>query len=136
MVLFKGNGFDGADLSLLELWIGVSAAVMILFYLAVMSGANPVARRSVKELLGGRVAFAFYGGTLMIGLIVPIGIGLLGLTTRALVRRLRRGRPRLGNRRFFRQVHNRQGGHLHAAAAAGNAGDPVMGANVKTLCKS
>ena len=81
VVLFKGNGFDGADLSLLELWIGVSAAVMILFYLAVMSGANPVARRSVKELLGGRVALAFYGGTLIIGLIVPIGIGLLGLTT-------------------------------------------------------
>jgi formate-dependent nitrite reductase membrane component NrfD len=81
VILFKGAGFSGADLALLELWIGVSAAVMILFYLAVMSGTNSVARRSVKELLGGRVAFSFYGGTLTVGLVVPIGIGLLGLTT-------------------------------------------------------
>jgi formate-dependent nitrite reductase membrane component NrfD len=79
--LFDGGNLGGWDLGLLELWIGVSAAVMILFYLAVMSGANPVARRSVRELLGGRVALSFYGGTLAIGLLVPIVIGLLGLTT-------------------------------------------------------
>lgn len=79
--LFYGRNLDGWDLGLVELWIAVSAAVMILFYLAVMSGANPVARRSVEELLGGRVAFSFYGGTLAIGLVVPIAIGLLSLTT-------------------------------------------------------
>lgn len=81
VVLLQGNNLDGWDLGLLELWIGISAAVMILFYLAVMSSSNPVARRSVQELLGGRVALAFYGGTLAIGLVVPIAIGLLGLTT-------------------------------------------------------
>jgi formate-dependent nitrite reductase membrane component NrfD len=81
VALFKGGKPDGWDLGLLELWIGISAAVMILFYLAVMSGSNPVARRSVRELLGGRAALAFYGGTLIIGLVVPITIGLLGLTT-------------------------------------------------------
>jgi formate-dependent nitrite reductase membrane component NrfD len=79
--LFNGSSLGGWDLGLLELWIGVSAAVMVLFYLAVMSGANPVARRSVAELLGGRAALAFYGGTLVIGLIVPIVIGLVGLIT-------------------------------------------------------
>jgi formate-dependent nitrite reductase membrane component NrfD len=81
VALLKGHHLDGWDLGLLELWIGASAAVMILFYLAVMSGSNPVARRSVQELLGGRVAVSFYGGTLAIGLFVPITIGLLGLTT-------------------------------------------------------
>ncbi len=81
IALFRGARPDGWDLGLLELWIGISAAVMILFYLAVMSGSNPVARKSVKELLGGRAALAFYGGTLFIGLLVPIAIGLLGLTT-------------------------------------------------------
>ena len=81
VALFQGGNLSGWDLGLLELWIGVSAAVMILFYLAVMSGSNPVARRSVKELLGGRVALAFYGGTLVVGLLVPIVIGLLGLAT-------------------------------------------------------
>jgi formate-dependent nitrite reductase membrane component NrfD len=81
LALFQGGNLNGWDLGLLELWIGMSAAVMILFYLAVMSGSNPVARRSVKELLGGRVALAFYGGTLAVGLLVPIIIGLLGLAT-------------------------------------------------------
>jgi formate-dependent nitrite reductase membrane component NrfD len=81
IVLLRGNSLDGWNLGLAELWIGISAAVMILFYLAVMSGSNPVARRSVQELLGGRVALSFYGGTLVIGLLVPITIGLLGLTT-------------------------------------------------------
>ena len=81
VALFQDGALAGWDLGLLELWIGVSAAVMILFYLAVMSGSNPVARRSVKELLGGRVALAFYGGTLVVGLLVPILIGLTGLAT-------------------------------------------------------
>jgi formate-dependent nitrite reductase membrane component NrfD len=81
VALFQGGNLNGWDLGLLELWIGISAAVMILFYLAVMSGSNPVARRSVKELLGGRAALAFYGGTLAVGLLVPIVIGLLGLAT-------------------------------------------------------
>jgi formate-dependent nitrite reductase membrane component NrfD len=81
VALFQGGDLNGWDLGLLELWIGISAAVMILFYLAVMSGSNPVARRSVKELLGGRVALAFYGGTLVVGLLVPILIGLTGLAT-------------------------------------------------------
>jgi formate-dependent nitrite reductase membrane component NrfD len=79
--LFNGSDLGGWDLGLLELWIGASAAVMVLFYLAVMAGANPVARRSVGELLGGRAALAFYGGALVIGLVVPIVIGLLGLIT-------------------------------------------------------
>jgi formate-dependent nitrite reductase membrane component NrfD len=79
--LFSGSDLGGWDLGLLELWIGVSAAVMVLFYLAVMSGANPVARRSVREIIGGRAALAFYGGALIIGLVVPILLGLLGLIT-------------------------------------------------------
>jgi formate-dependent nitrite reductase membrane component NrfD len=81
VALFQGGDLNGWDLGLLELWIGISAAVMILFYLAVMSGSNPVARKSVKELLAGRVALPFYGGTLVIGLVVPIVIGLSGLLT-------------------------------------------------------
>jgi len=48
--------------------------VMVLFVLeiygALISG-NPASRRSVRELLAGRLAAAFYGGTLVIGLIVP-----------------------------------------------------------------
>jgi formate-dependent nitrite reductase membrane component NrfD len=81
LVIFSLNGIDldASALSLLELWIGISAAVMILFYLGVMSGSNPIEQYSVRELLRGRAAVSFYVGTLLIGLGVPIGIGLVGL---------------------------------------------------------
>lgn len=82
ILLSLSEGFlDAERLGLLELWIAVSAAVMILFYLGVMSGADRTARRSVAELLKGRVSLSFYVGTLVIGLIVPIVIGLTGLAT-------------------------------------------------------
>ena len=76
ILALMGNGLHPARLGPLELWIGLSAAVMVLFYLGVMSGANPVARRSVYELVRGRVAVSFYIGTLVVGLVVPIALGL------------------------------------------------------------
>ena len=84
LIIFSvaGNGLGPDELGALELWIGLSAAVMILFYLGVMSGANPVAQRSVYELLHGRVSVSFYLGTLMIGLGLPILFGLIGMTSR------------------------------------------------------
>jgi formate-dependent nitrite reductase membrane component NrfD len=63
---------------ILELWVAVSAAVMLGFYLGVMRNTNLAARRSVAELTGGRVAVAFYLGTVGVGLVVPIVIGVAG----------------------------------------------------------
>ena len=80
MLAWTGNRLSPEKLGPLELWIGLSAAVMVLFYLGVMSGANPVARRSVYELVRGRVAISFYLGTLLVGLVVPIASGLAGVT--------------------------------------------------------
>ena len=65
-------------LDLLELWVAVSAAVMLGFYLGVMRNTNLAARRSVAELTGGRVALAFYLGTVGVGLLVPIVVGVAG----------------------------------------------------------
>jgi formate-dependent nitrite reductase membrane component NrfD len=59
---------------LLKLWIGITVIVIVLFVLELQgawSGGNAAARRSVRELLAGRLAIAFYGGTLLIGLLVP-----------------------------------------------------------------
>jgi len=83
LVIFSlnGIGLDLWELGLLELWIGISAAVMILFYLGVMSGSNPIEQYSVRELLRGRASVSFYVGTLFIGLFIPIAIGLVGLGT-------------------------------------------------------
>ncbi len=59
---------------LLVLWIGVTVAVT-LFYLLEIHGAltsgNAAARRSVHELLAGRVSAYFYGGILLLGIILP-----------------------------------------------------------------
>jgi formate-dependent nitrite reductase membrane component NrfD len=61
--------------TLLKLWIAITAVVIVLFGLeiqAAMSGGNVAARRSVREMFAGRVAAYFYGGTLLIGLVVPL----------------------------------------------------------------
>jgi formate-dependent nitrite reductase membrane component NrfD len=60
--------------ALLEIWIGITALVIVLFVLELqgaLSSGNAAARHSVRELLAGRLAAMFYGGTLLIGLIVP-----------------------------------------------------------------
>jgi formate-dependent nitrite reductase membrane component NrfD len=65
---------------IVELWVAVSAAVMLGFYVGVMRHASLAARRSVAELTRGRIALAFYLGTVGAGLVAPIAIGAAGLT--------------------------------------------------------
>jgi formate-dependent nitrite reductase membrane component NrfD len=63
--------------SLVTIWIAVTAFVIILFALEIqgaLTGGNPAARRSVHEMFSGRVAIYFYGGTLLIGLVVPLAL--------------------------------------------------------------
>ncbi|TAK48158.1 MAG: hypothetical protein EPO23_08760 [Xanthobacteraceae bacterium] len=64
-----------ADDWLLKLWLIVTA-IVTLFYVLELQGAmtsgNVAARRSVGDLLSGRLALIFYGGTLLLGLIIPI----------------------------------------------------------------
>jgi formate-dependent nitrite reductase membrane component NrfD len=66
-------------MALIELWVAVSAAVMLGLYLGVMRHSSPAARRSVAELTGGRAALGFYVGTVGAGLVVPIAVGMVGL---------------------------------------------------------
>jgi formate-dependent nitrite reductase membrane component NrfD len=75
---FGGRGADAHGVGFLELWVAVSAAVMLGFYLGVMRNTNLAARRSVAELVRGRAAPAFYLGTVGVGLAVPILIGAAG----------------------------------------------------------
>lgn len=61
--------------TLLKIWIAVTAVVILLFALEIqgaLTSGNAAARRSVVELFAGRVAIYFYGGTLLVGLIVPL----------------------------------------------------------------
>lgn len=74
-----GDALEAEPIGLIELWVAVSAAVMLGFYLGVMRRASVTARRSVFELTRGRVAAAFYLGTVGAGLAAPILLGLVGL---------------------------------------------------------
>ena len=67
---------------LLPWWAGITAVVVVFFLLeihgAVTSG-NEAARRSVRDLFAGRVALYFYGGTLVLGLVVPAYLSYIGM---------------------------------------------------------
>lgn len=63
--------------SLVNVWIAVTAVVIILFAIEIqgaLTGGNPAARRSAREMIAGRMAVYFYGGTLLIGLVVPLAL--------------------------------------------------------------
>ena len=78
---FAGTGLQIHSVEIIELWVAVSAGVMLFFYLGVMRHTNLAASRSVMELVRGRVAIPFYAGTVGAGLVVPIVIGLLGMAS-------------------------------------------------------
>lgn len=67
---------------LLQAWVGVTAVVALFFILEMqgaLSSGNIAAVWSAKDILSGRLALSFYGGTLALGLIVPLL--LLGAAT-------------------------------------------------------
>jgi formate-dependent nitrite reductase membrane component NrfD len=64
-----------ADDWLLKLWLFVTVIVTLFYALELqnaLTSGNVAARRSAGDLLSGRLAFIFYGGTLVLGLVVPV----------------------------------------------------------------
>jgi len=62
---------------LITIWIAVTALVVVLFALEMqgaLSGGNAAARRSARQMLAGRFAGYFYGGTLLLGLLLPMAL--------------------------------------------------------------
>jgi formate-dependent nitrite reductase membrane component NrfD len=48
----------------------------VLLYLVAGSRAGGAARESVSQLVAGRISPSFYGGTVLAGIVVPIGLAL------------------------------------------------------------
>ena len=68
---------------LLLLWLGITAAAIVFFALEVhgaLTSGNSAAQQSVRELFTGGVAIYFYGGTLLLGLLVPAWLAWTGLS--------------------------------------------------------
>jgi formate-dependent nitrite reductase membrane component NrfD len=76
-----GEVFDIDLLEAIKLWVVVSSAVLLLLYLALANNAGPAAKRSLQELVAGRLSPAFYAGTIFLGLVIPIVLGAIGSTT-------------------------------------------------------
>ena len=73
MALFDAPGAGATHL--VTIWIAITAVVIVLFILEIqgaLTGGNPAARQSVRDMLAGRMAVYFYVGTLLIGLVVPL----------------------------------------------------------------
>ncbi len=78
MVATLGAGLVSLEpLEVIKLWLAVSTAVLVLIYLEVMRGSGMTALRSVELILWGRAALPFYLGAVVVGLIIPIVIGVL-----------------------------------------------------------
>jgi formate-dependent nitrite reductase membrane component NrfD len=73
---FGGNGFDVGAVEAIKLWVVVSTAVLIVLYLVSGSRSGGAALESVSQLVAGRISPAFYGGTVLAGIVVPIALVL------------------------------------------------------------
>jgi formate-dependent nitrite reductase membrane component NrfD len=73
---FGGEGFDVATVEAVKLWVVASSAVLVLLYLVTGSRAGVAARESVSQLVAGRISPSFYGGTVLAGIVLPIGLTL------------------------------------------------------------
>ena len=83
LALALGGGAGPSIPNLLWLWTGVTAVVILFFGLEVhgaLTSGNAAAQRSVHELFNGSVAIHFYGGTLLLGLVVPALLAWSGIS--------------------------------------------------------
>lgn len=71
---FGEADFDVATLEVIKLWVVVSTAVLILLYLVASNRAGGAARVSVSHLVAGHISPAFYGGTVLAGIVVPLAL--------------------------------------------------------------
>ncbi|MGQ9572089.1 MAG: NrfD/PsrC family molybdoenzyme membrane anchor subunit [Dehalococcoidia bacterium] len=75
-----GDVFDIDLLEAIKLWVVVSTAVLLLLYLALANNAGGAAKRSLQELVAGRLSPAFYAGAIFLGLMIPAVLGAIGAT--------------------------------------------------------
>lgn len=78
-----GGEWLASQNDLLLLWSGITAIVILFFGLEVhgaLTSGNAAAQRSVRELFVGSVAIYFYGGILLLGLLIPAWLVWTGLS--------------------------------------------------------
>jgi formate-dependent nitrite reductase membrane component NrfD len=76
LAAFGGTTFALAPIEAIKLWVVASTAVLVLLYLLAAQREGGAAAHSVRRLIAGPISPAFYGGTVLMGLLVPIALGL------------------------------------------------------------
>lgn len=76
-----GGGAQLHEVEMVKLWAALSTAILMLLFLVSAGLRGGAAEVSLRELVAGRVSAAFYGGVVLLGLVVPIGIGAAGAVT-------------------------------------------------------
>jgi formate-dependent nitrite reductase membrane component NrfD len=75
-----GEGtFDIDAVEVVKLWVVLSTAVLVAIYLVAAGRTGGAARESMRQLVSGRISLAFYGGTIAVGIVVPLALGAASL---------------------------------------------------------
>jgi formate-dependent nitrite reductase membrane component NrfD len=70
-----GARFDFEAMEAIKLWVVASTGLLVALLLWTAKGRGGAAEHSMRRLLFGPIAPAFYGGTLGVGIVVPIALG-------------------------------------------------------------
>jgi formate-dependent nitrite reductase membrane component NrfD len=84
--LIMAIGLAGGDINMAgaETWsriLLITNAFLIFVYIVSANYTSSVASLSVKELIVGRVALAFWGGIIVLGIVVPLAISVSSFST-------------------------------------------------------
>jgi formate-dependent nitrite reductase membrane component NrfD len=80
-----GAAFDLAAVEALKLWVVASTGVLVALLLVRARSRGGAAERSLERLLFGPLAPSFYGGTVLLGLVLPIGLHAFGAESLAVL---------------------------------------------------
>jgi len=70
-----GAAFDLEAMEAIKLWVVASTALLVALLLFRARSRGGAAERSMRRLLFGPIAPAFYGGALLVGIVLPIALG-------------------------------------------------------------
>jgi formate-dependent nitrite reductase membrane component NrfD len=70
-----GAAFDLEAMEAIKLWVVASTGVLVALLLVSARSRGGAAERSMRRLVFGPIAPAFYGGTVLLGIVIPIALG-------------------------------------------------------------
>jgi formate-dependent nitrite reductase membrane component NrfD len=70
-----GAAFDLEAMEAIKLWVVASTGVLVALLLVSARSRGGAAERSMQRLVFGPIAPAFYGGTVLLGIVVPLALG-------------------------------------------------------------